>query len=82
MNFSDYDFSYLIPPKEVLDVQHDGKLILSPSNNKLDYYIQHGEGSTSVRKVFDCVPLTDFEKQKLKEFEDMIQKEALQLPPG
>jgi len=68
MNFSDYDFSYLIPPKEVLDVQHD------------DYYIQHGEGSTSVRKVFDCVPYNDFEKQKLKEFEDMIQKEGLQLP--
>jgi len=70
MNLSDFDFSYLIPPKEVMDVKHD------------DYYIQHGEGEKSVRKIFDCVPYTPYEQEKLKEFEAMIVKENLQLPPG
>lgn len=70
MNLADYDFSYLIPPKEVLEVKHD------------DYYIQHGEGEKSVRKIFDCVPYTPYEEQKLKEFEAMIVKEGIQLPQG
>lgn len=28
MNYSDYDFSYLIPPAEVFDVEHDSKTLL------------------------------------------------------
>jgi len=57
-------------------------LLLSLLTNESDYYIQHGEKEKSVRKIFDCVPYTPFEQEKLKEFEEMIVKEKLQLPPG
>jgi len=67
--FSECNFDYLIPPKEVFNVTHT------------DHYIQHGEGKKAVRKIFNKVPYSETEMKKCKEFEALIAKEKVKLPP-
>ena len=80
MNLSEYDFSVLVPPKEVFEVQHNGIYSFSARANRIDYYIKHGEGPKAVRKIFSDVPYSPFELKKLEEFEGMIQRKGLLLP--
>jgi hypothetical protein len=42
--------------------------------------MRHGEGKKAVRKVFSDVKYLDDELEKLKEFEEMIAKDQVQLP--
>ena len=50
----------------------------------IDYYIKHGEGEKSVRKIFSNVEHTydNFEKQKIQEMEELIERSGIVLVEG
>jgi len=45
-----------------------------------EHYIRHGEGKKSIRKIFANVKIYEDEQKKLKEFEELISKEKVELP--
>lgn len=45
-----------------------------------DYYIKHGEGEKSIRKIFHFVEYDDFEKNFLIKFKEYINSKKIILP--
>lgn len=71
------DFSYLRPGSDVDNIVHDRNNFIYKLKA---HYIKHGEGKNHVRKIFFNVEYDDYEKQKIKEFEELIRKHDVQLP--
>ena len=82
MDYTLFNWSYLKPPSSVMEINHSGKIILHISLNiKKEFYIKHGEGKKSVRKIFCNVEHTydHFEKKKIQEMKEAIEKTQLVL---
>jgi len=80
LRLSECDYEFLRPPKDVFNVKHTGIFLKNALAYSSDHYIRHGEGKKSVRKIFSDVKMNEEEQKKLKEFEELIVKEKVELP--
>lgn len=83
MNVDSFHFENLLPCNEVYELHHSGTLfpVLSPSLLAKEYYIRHGEGKKSVRKIFAKVKYEDFEVEAIQNLKHAAKNENLTLPP-
>jgi len=82
MNIASFHFDNLMPSNEVFELKHSGgpSIDFPYINSQLDYYIRHGEGKQSVRKIFSKVKYEDFELEGIQELKQMAINEHLILP--
>lgn len=62
------DLSYLRPPPAALNIVHSS------------HYIFHGEKKKSVRKIFYNVEFTDFEKERMNDLANALEKDGNKIP--
>lgn len=68
MNVSQLNFDHLRPPKAVFNILHS------------DEYILEIKGKEYIRRIFHNVQYTQHEKDKLADFEDLLESENITLP--
>jgi len=81
MNVYGLDFEYLRPPRNVFDIIHNGIHCDNPIINFQGDYILQTEGKKYTRRIFHDVHYTNFEFNKLDDFQALINKANLTLPP-
>ena len=56
------------PPARVVEVRHTSD------------YVHSGVGDKASRKIFYCVPYTDFEEEQIKRFEAVMRQNNISFP--